>query len=333
MKKIKLYNKALLVTLLAVFASCNDDEDATSQRGIKSVISADIVNFSVVEGETVTIDLTTDLPNNDVMDYKLELVGGTGSYNDFTTTGTETTLDDGWGLIGYKFEFPAYASSASFDITTVFDFLPEGTETLVFKLSSMGNAKGLIAENSQTITINVTNATSDDVVAVVDWAQNSFNAHGNLVEGTYDDAAGDSHAFCDYDFDLEIYDAGFNVVADSYTSCPEQTGVSSTDPDGDYFIVPSFWTTVGPTAPAEEIKFKVKVTISKPGVWVYETNIDDVWNTTDGGAVQGFADAYQIAALLTKTGTTYVLEDANGDVVASGKSASFLSSMPRKKSK
>ena len=323
----------LAVASLGFLASCSQDDNATTNARVeKPVVSAATTNFTVTEGETVTINLSTDTPYFRPMAFKLELVGGTGSFRDYTCTGTETVLDDGWGIIGHKLSFPAFSSAASFDITPIFDLLPEGTETLVFRMYPMGNSNGLVAEGSETITVTVNNAVSDDVVTIVDWSENSYNAHGSLVEGTYLDADGDEHALCDYDFDLEIYDAGFNYHATSYSSCPEQASVLGTDPDGVYYLVPSFWTTAGPTAPAEPIGFNVKVTIAKPGIWVNESVIT-LWNTVDGGAVEGNPDAYQFAGILTKTGTTYLLEDLDGNTLASGRQASLRNRLPLKVSK
>lgn len=321
------------VVSLGFLASCSEDDNATtSARVVKPVVSAAATNFTVTEGETVTIDLTTDTQYSKPMAFKLELVGGNGSFRDYTCTGTETILDDGWGIIGHKISFPAFASTASFDVTPIFDLLPEGTETFVFRLYPMGNSNGLVDAASETITITVNNATSDDVVTVVDWSENSYDTFGSLVEGSYLGVDGNDHSFCDYDFDLEIYDAGFGYHATSYSSCPEQASVLGTDPDGDYYIVPSFWTNAGPTEPESPIGFNVKVTIAKPGVWVSESVIT-LWNSTVGGAEEGNPDAYQIAGILTKTGTTYSLEDLDGNILASGRQANLQNRIPRKISK
>ena len=335
MKKYN-FKYILAVAALSVFAtSCSEDEDATKERVVKPVVTASQTSFSVTEGETVTIDLTTDTRYFRTMDYKLELVGGTGSFRDFTSTGTETILDDGWGIICHKLSFPAFATEASFDITPIFDLLPEGAETLVFRLYPMGNSNGLIDAASETITINVANATSDDVITTVDWSQNKYDTFGTLVEGSYLDAEDESHAFCDYDFDLEIFDAnsGFDYFDTSYSSCPETVTISGAEADNTFLIVPSFWTSAGPTAPAEDFTFKVKVTVAKPGVWISEVDYNDTWDTAVGGAQEGNPDAYVLAGILTKTGTTYTYEDQDGNILASGRAASLLNSFPRKTSK
>lgn len=333
MKKLSNFKFIFAVAILGLFASCNDDEDATLERGIKPIVTADQTSFSITEGESATVTLTTNTVYNKDMQFKLELVGGTGSFSDYTTSGNETTIDDGYGVIGHAIDFPAYATTFSFDINAILDFYPEGAETLVFRFYSMGNANGLVDAASETITVNVANGTMDDVVTVVDWSQSSRDSFGTLHAGEYLGTDDLMHEYCDYDFDLEIYDSGFGILATSYSSCPETATVFSTDPDDVYYIVPSFWTNAGPTDPAEEISFKVKVTIAKPGVWMYETNFDDVWNSTDGGADEGNPEAYQFAGILTKTGSTYLLEDLDSNVLASGKSASLKSRLPRKTSK
>lgn len=335
MKLRNIYKFMFATALVTSLVACSEDEDVTKERVVKPVVTASQTSFSVTEGETVTINLTTDTRYFRSMDYKLELVGGTGSFRDYTSTGTETVIDDGWGIIGHKISFPAYAETASFDVTPIFDLLPEGAETLVFRLYPMGNSNGLIDSASETITINVANATSDDVITTVDWSQNKYDTFGTLVEGSYLDAEDESHAFCDYDFDLEIFDlnSGFDYFATSYSLCPETATISGTEADNTFLIVPSFWTSAGPTAPAEDFTFKVKVTVAKPGVWVSEVDYNNTWNTAVGGSVQGNPDAYVPVGLLTKTGTTYTYEDLDGNVLASGRGASLLNSFPRKTSK
>ena len=342
MKKIKLYNLALL-SLLGTFVSCSDDEDATDQRIVKSVVTVDQTSFSITEGETATVNFTTNIPLNLRSDFKLELVGGTGSFLDYTVEGDqnpntddETILDDGYGIIGHKVTLAPYATTGSFDITPFLDFLPEGTETLVFRFYAMGNAKTLVDPASETITVTVANGTSNDVVTVVDWSQDYRDSFGTLTSPTYLASNDNSYGYCDYDFDLEIFDGGFNYFDTSYNSCPETITILSTDPDDTYYIAPSFWTNAVAAGhdPVDEIAFKVKVTIAKPGVWVYETNYNDQWNSTDGGSAEGNPDGFVVTAALIKTGSTYVLEDFNtGDVLASGRQASFKSRFPQKTSK
>lgn len=330
MKKIKLLNFAFFA-LLGALVSCNDDEDATEQRTVKPVITAGIVDFTVNEGETVTINLTTDKAYQEDMDMKLELVGGTGSFRDYVTSGDETIIDDGYGVIGHKITFPAYTTSTSFDITPLLDLEAEGTEVFEFRLYGMGNANGIVAASSEMITVTVNNSTSDNVEIYVDWSQNYYDDFGTLHAGEYLGADGDMYAFCDFDFDLEVYDGSFGYFATSYSSCPEHVTIDATDPDDTYYIVPSLWELTG-DEPAEYMDFDVKVTVAKPGIWKDEIHMFN-WNTADGGAVEGNPDAYVLSHVLVKSGTTYDLYNADDDLVASGRGANVINSIPKKTSK
>ncbi|WP_339889529.1 hypothetical protein [uncultured Flavobacterium sp.] len=321
-------NKAFFASIMVslFFTSCNEIEnDTTDARSVKPVVTANQTNFTIEEGETATVTLTTATALNLDMTFKLELVGGTGSFGDYMCSGTETSDGDGFGAIGHIVTVPAYASTGTFDITPIFDLLPEGTETLQFRLYSDSYSRGAIASGSDMINVSVINKTSSDFVTVLDWTQTSANSFGSVSEGSYLGTDGNQHGYCDLDFDLEIYDEfETSVVADSYSSCPESITLDATTPDGTYVIVPSLWTTTGNSLPASDFFFKVKVTMSKPGVFIKEINVDNNWKFSEGGAQQGNPSAYYPIARLTKTGTNYVVKDyTTGDVLASGKLANF----------
>jgi hypothetical protein len=322
-------NKAFFASILVslFFSSCNEIEnDTTDLRSVKPVVTANQTNFTLMEGESGTVTLTTDTPLNQDMTFKLELVGGTGSYIDYTCSGTETSDGDGFGPIGHIVTVPAYASTGTFDITPLFDLLPEGTETLQFRLYSDSYSRGLVAAGSDMINVSITNKTSSDFVAVVDWTQSYTDSFGAIHEGEYLGADDLMHSYCDLDFDLEIYDEFLtSTIDESYSSCPEAVTLDgATTPDGTYVIVPSLWTTTGNAVPKSDFFFKVKVTMAKPGVWIKELNVDNNWKFSAGGAQQSNPNAYLPVAKLIKTGTTYVLKDyVSGDVLASGKFADF----------
>jgi hypothetical protein len=324
-------NKALFASIMVslLFASCNEIEnDTTDARSVKPIVTANQTNFSLEEGETATITLTSNTALNLDMTFKLEMVGGDATFRDYMCSGSETSAGEGFGPIGHIVTVPAYATTATFDITPLFDLLPEGSETLQLRLYSDSYSRGAVAEGSDMINITIANKTSDDFVAVFDFSQNYYDSFGSLADGTYIDNTvnASSHAFCELDFDLEIYDEFLtSVVENSYSSCPESITLDSTTPDGTYVIVPSLWTTAGNSIPASDFFFKTKITMAKPGVWIKEINIDNNWKFSEGGAVQGNPDAYYPIATLVKTGTTYVLKDyVTGDVLASGKLANFM---------
>lgn len=329
MKKIINHKTFLSVLALSIFfTSCNEVDNETGDvKYVKPVVTANQTNFSLVEGETATITLTSDRAINQSLTFKLEIVGGDASFRDYMCSGSETEAGEGFGPIGHIVTVPAYETTAAFDITPIFDLLPEGTETLQLRMYSDSYARGAVAEGSDMINITIANKTSNDFVTVFDFSQNYYDTFGTLVEPTYTDNADPArtHAFCDLDFDLEIYDEfETSVLFDSYSSCPESITMSSTTPDGTYVIVPSLYTTTGNAVPAVDFFFKTKITMAKPGVWVKEVNIDNNWKFSAGGAVQGNPNSYFPVARLIKTGTTYVLQDyTTGDVLASGKLANF----------
>ena len=319
MKKIKLYNLALL-SLLGAFVSCNDDEDATDQRIAKSVVAVDQTSFSVTEGESITVTLTTNKPLNLRSDFKLELVGGTGAFRDFTVDGDnnsdtddETTVDDGYGIIGHKITLPAYATTSTFEITTLIDFNVENTETLIFRLYPMNNSTALVDSDSEYITVTVNEYVSDDLGIQLVWGQDYYNAHGNLESGVYLDEDDDEHNYSDYDFDFWVEDIN-GIAIDGYAAAtgasPEfEVLTGALIPDGTYYIYVDLWS--AGTPPAETFEHDLKINLTKYGVWSTTVQIP----TTSDDAFSDYTVGFD------KAGTTYTVYDAynSGTVYATGK--------------
>ncbi|RXR20459.1 hypothetical protein EQG63_00580 [Flavobacterium amnicola] len=317
---MKYKNFIAAFALLGILSSCDKEEDITADGTIKPVVSADATSFSVTEGDVITVTLTTNTPYKTKMDFKLQQVSGSANRQDYASSGTETVVDDGWGLIGDKIVLPAYATSTTFQISTKFDVFKEGSETAVFALLSAGNGVGLVDEGSQKITVTIANKTSNDFYTELDFSASAPNAHGNIEGGTFMDAAATpvSHAWCDIDLDLEVYDSGFNIVDDSYTSCPESIILPSTLPDDTYYIVPSFYSMNGISTPSA-IKIPAILTSGKMGVFSETLDMSEVWNT------KLTAPDYQIVRELEKVGNTWTLKDYNtGDIIASGRVRSLI---------
>ncbi|HEX9979657.1 MAG TPA: hypothetical protein VGB50_03735 [Flavobacterium sp.] len=343
---------ALLFASLA-FVSCdNRDEDTLEDvRMDKPSVTIDRTEVTAAEGEELSFTLTVDEPLSSPMDFKLELVNdeSTGDFRDFTSSGTETNISEGGysqGPIGYNLQFPAYATSYTFTITPPLDFFPEGDETLKLLLRSSGNGMGLVAEGSQYITINVTNTVSNDFIAELAWSGNYTDTWGSIQTPTYMGQEDQEFEYCGFDFDLEIYTEGFDIVESSYSNCPEITTLSSDAPDGNYIVVATFYTNqisdpVPPlTVQAEhplsgEIVFPVKLTLSKPGAFVHTVDMTGLFRYSAGGFQQGNNDALVPVALVTKTGNTYSVADYNNPAVvwAQGKLADIKSILASKKMK
>ena len=162
---------------------------------------------------------------------------------------------------------------------------------------------------------------------------------------------GEYGTFDEFDFDLEIYDAGFNAVLSSYSSSPEEIEFLAAYPDGTYYIVPSFWSLPIPYTAAEiaagadplrklpmlPITFDVKLTVAKPGVFVKEFDLSSLWNSTVGGADNGNPDGYNVTANFTKTTVDgvamYELRAADvldGPILVSGRMADLKAMLQSK---
>ena len=339
MKKILNYRFVFALALMGVFASCSDDEDVTlDTRSVKPLVSVDQSTFSLTEGESFTVTLTSNKALSTSMDFKLELVGGNGSFRDFEVeNGDESTPDEGAGAIGYIITMPAYATTYSFTVSPLIDLDVEGTETFVFALTSAVNARGLVAEGSGTITATVADFISDNVGVELTWDGNSTNYFGNIVEGKYSSLNGSGDVvktpFTAYDYDLYIVNAGtFDVNQDGATGdSPEMSMVSAEDPDGDYWLIADLYS-AGP-APITPFVFNLYMKVSKYGHWSVTIPIPGYGSNHAVSAPAGLdLDlGATIVATLTKTGTNYVLKNEEGDVLAQGRLASLSQNFKSKK--
>lgn len=333
MKKILNYN-LFAVAALVLLSSCNDDTTFTKSN--KTAVTASISSLTLLEGATGQVTLTLDEPQNIPTDLKIELLSGTGEFRDFSVSyglndpiDIETTVDDGWGLIGYKLIIPAYTTSLTFDINALEDFNVEGSESLVLKLSSAGNAIALFPEGEDTINLTINNKVSTNFDVEMAWAGNFASPHGTVLETEYVGVDNLKHGYCSFDFDLEIYDASIsNVLEFDYDNCPAVATISASDPDGDYVIMPSFWSrtvAAGSVPKSGEIIYPVKVTMGKKGSFAHTTDMTGKFKYSTGGVAQGNPNGYIPIAIVTKTGTNYVLTDFDtAAVLGSGRYASLI---------
>lgn len=322
MKKI-LKNKLILgVALLGVLSSCNyneDDDETLNTRLDKPVVTLNSTSFSAVEGEPVTITLTSNKAITTPMEFKLELVSGTGSFREYEVDGDETYLDLGSGPIGHIITFPAYTTEYTFTITPTLDFDAESTETFNYRIYGSSNSAGNIAPGMENFTVEVANAVSDDFLTVFDWSEVYADAFGTLHDGEYTDDEGEAHALCDFDFDLEIYDPSFSIYDVDYDNCPAQVAITADAPDGDYYVIASLWTVEGPAVPGgidlanplSDFVFPVKITLGKPGAFSKEIDMTGLFSYRAGGLDDGNDAAQVPVAIVSKTGNTYVLRDFN----------------------
>ena len=334
MKYIK--NILLSCTVVALTSCVNDDVNyTTTDKPTVSMTGQSAT--SVMEGETITVSLTTDATYKEEMDFKLELVSG-GSNSDYIVSDADgeavgaTTVDNGFGAFGYKIEFPAYAENHTFNITAVQDVLKEGTENLRFKLTSADNKNGLAAGGAIFIDLEVTNYVSDELVAVMDFDKtvSYVTIEQKILETDLDDETVDhTDSLCnliDYDFYLGSWF--------SWASCPEEISAANaaanpgntTAPggplaDGDYVIVADLYEVdLGLDADENEIldgDFALPFTLTINHVGTFNASIDfpaTYFSNSPQSAAGG--NGQVLLGTLSVVGGKYILKNADDEVVA-----------------
>ena len=299
MKKIINFKYTFLGAIMLLSAiSCTDDDQSYPDPN-KPIATVDTNSITINEGESATVTLTLDKVIGDEIDYKIEVVGGDATDgDDFQIVADDDYPEFDLGPAGYRLTIPAGASSRTFQINGLNDIYVDGSESVRLKITSAGNGNGLLENGEEFITVNLNNQTSQDFYVGLAWS------------GTYVDADGDEHDFCDFDLDLEIYTDVFGLVATSYSSCPEEITVPANAlADGNYYLVPSFYDNDTGVAPATNVQIPATITFAKPGIDVAQIDISDVWDYETGGFEQGNPDAYLVRYLLNISGTTYTVTD------------------------
>ena len=337
MKKINI-SILSLVAIFGFITSCTNDVDQNYPAiNDKPVITLTSDQSSIVEVN----DEATDLIDENIASYTLTASEGyttdmkfkieflpnesTGSLEDIEVSLDASPID--FGIDGFLAVITKNTTSASFTITSVFDVLPETAETFKFKVYPVGDLNGSVADASQTFTLTIGNSTTDSLLMTLDW-------NG---EGEYLGLDNEYHSLSDFDFDLEVYDDGFNVVLASYSASPEEIEFLGAYPDGTYYIVPSFWSGAFATTPMLPINFDVNLTVAKPGVFVKEFDLSALWNSTAGGADDGNPDGYNVTANFIKTTVGGVAmyelragDDLAGPILISGRMADLKSMLQSK---
>ena len=312
MRNNKIFKHIALTTLIAFSAVGCMDDDQDYPAADKPEITLGTSNVTVTEGDTGFITLNLSRAIGSEIDLKMEAVSGNATVDDYSVTAAKefTSADDGVGSFpAYNIVIPTGVDTFDIPVSAIDDISVEGDETTTFRITSTGNGKAFLGEDGILATVTFANNESTDFYFGVSWT------------GTYTDADGDAHDYCDYDLDLELYDTAFNTLGTSYSSCPEEIRFpAGALPDGDYYLVPSFYTNAGPVPPAEgQTAIPAMITFSKPGVFVETIDLSNIWDTTEGGVAEGNSDGYLVRYLLTISGTTYTVTNVEtGAVIAQG---------------
>ena len=211
--------------LLPCFFSCEQDVEPVINEDAKPRVTATASVAEINESGSPTFDITIsfDKPIKTTTSFSATKVGGDASDSDFEVS---------------QAIVPAYQKSGTMTVTVLEDIDVEGTETLELQIEANNTPDIYEVVGSPTVSVNIQNTTSTDFLMRLEW------------DDIYLDADEHEHHFCDYDLDLELLDSSFNPVRGSYNDCPEEIRLSPGSlPDGDYYIVPEFWTNDGAVPP------------------------------------------------------------------------------------
>jgi|GEM_PF-1894177 len=342
MLKRNLYSKGLAFLFAAsLFTACQDDDYAERVNRDKPVATLDKVTATAVEGDAVTFTITMSQAISEPISYKLELLDeSTGAFRDYTVSGldaaeTDVSGDGGYGQgpIGYLIEVPAFTETASFTINLMEDYKAGTNKTFKLRLRSAMNGNGVVAADSEIITLTVNDFVSNGVGAKLVWAGDTTDAFGTIHAGEYVGADDETYAISDFDFDLYVLDANsFEDVTGAggaTANSPEEVVVPADAPDGEYLIVADLYA-LG-DEPAEEFPFDMTLYVTKFGTWDAVLPIDYFTSSSLASGGSGLGDGVYVAGYLTKTGTTYVLKDANSTTVAQGRMAALKAAVKGKR--
>lgn len=317
MKKNKLIIKSLLALSIVYFSfsACQEDE-GLPRNNDKPLVTLENDIITVNEGENATFKLIASKAINDPIQFKIEVVEGSaidGEDFDMSNFGIPSVYEGEFGYIG---SIPAYSQSAEFDIITIIDELPEDTEYVKFKITSVLQAKGFFNEETY-LTVYINNTATDDLTMRFSWS------------GTFQ-SGGESVDFCDIDLDLELYQGdGSQPILTSYNDCPEQIVLESSMPDGEYYLIASLWTTEGYNEP---INIPAIMNFFKAGTTFNNSfDVSEYFPMAAGGYQQGNPDPTTYYVII-KTGTTFTIIDQTETVVAEGRMANTIKNLKKRKS-
>lgn len=328
MKRIFKLTYVVAASLLVALSSCSEDDPTTGRTG-KSVVTATQTTYTIKEGQKLGIELNVDTPLSQTMEFKLQVLStSTATMDDDYAVDADHT-DITWGAEpGYKIVFPAYASSHTIDLSTVIDFpLVEDTETVTFKLTSAGNGNGLVKAGSDIITVNIENETRSPILDLTFNFDTNFDYMGTPL----------STCMIGYDVDIIVYDENGNDlgVFDGQTgACPEMVSLDMRNyPDGTYVFKGFLYDDSGLSGAGITPAFDIPINVDydRPASSLSGTFNQNAANYLTSDSVPG--DEVYIMTVVIDNGNYTIMD--NTTVVATGKVANGFghSKMPRKAKK
>lgn len=153
MKKL-LKNKFVLCSLsLLVFSSCMDDDQDYADPN-KPVVTSDVMDTTIEEGESYTFTLNISRAISAQTDLKIEQISGNATEDDFTFDISELAEYE-LGPAGYQATIPGGKTSVMVTISTETDLETEGTKTGTFRIVQGQNGNALLPDGEIEFTLNI----------------------------------------------------------------------------------------------------------------------------------------------------------------------------------
>lgn len=154
-KYIKNIGKFAVLSLCALLLFSCEEEDALLARDGKPTVTIDQKDVVVTEGNPITLDFKLSYAIPAETHIRIEVAGGTAVDGEDFEIDLDTMEDAGGGFFGgngYFFIIDPDETTASLDIATIADAIPEGTETLKLKFYSASQGRAII---DQTVNVKI----------------------------------------------------------------------------------------------------------------------------------------------------------------------------------
>lgn len=282
--KNRLLKTALVLSALILTTACNND-DATGYATVTPTnpslsVALDFANTQTLIEEEVTYGFTVTLSEAQIVDVRVNL-----SQIDGTATNGEDFAIPGFVTI------PAGATSVSDVIAIHADDLIEDTETAVIKIAT-GSESNVSAINDQTVTFNILNLVEGDLTMGLSW---------EASEATTDNSGNEIDPTALADLRLLVTDVPYTTVIDGADGGSFETfTLTSGSADGEYYVVSDFYD-------AMDISRELNLTLDFDQVGVINGQSYSFSNALSTDYI--CANNYYIMAKVTKTGSSYTIEE------------------------
>ncbi|TGD57981.1 hypothetical protein [Flavobacterium humi] len=152
---IKNIGKLTALSLCGLLLFSCEKEDDLLQRTGKPTVTIDQKDITVTEGDPITLDFKLSYAIPAETHIRIEVAGGTATDEDDFLFDLDTMEDAGGGFFGgngYFFVIDPDETTATLDIETIADAMPEGTETLTLKFYSASQGRAVI---DQTVNVKI----------------------------------------------------------------------------------------------------------------------------------------------------------------------------------